>query len=291
MSSLGLVFRNNGYGRHGYRSSAVAAAGGVHVYWDGALEGMGVHVQISGEGCRLIEAGQDFTSWQDWIGCELQKGVKVKRIDLAIDDLSGEISFDTVYRAVRSGSAVTRAKRGNFYLGWKGDREFPTLYVGSRSSATMMRCYDKGRQKGEEKSRLRFEFEHKGTKADAIARILVEKGWDAAIGASRAFIEFKDETHKTTDRTRQRPAQWWVDFIGASKHEVHLERHAHESFTKTHGWVKRQVGPAIALLLAYDGGDLTSLLEIAKDGRARWTERHERILLNSVLLGGSGGIE
>jgi len=266
------------YGRFGYRKMSLARDGGISVMWDGAVKNMGVHVQISGKGCELVEHQESFDSWQAWIDRWFGKGAKVSRIDLAIDDISGAIPFQTVYDQVRSRTAVMRTRKGGHRLEWDAKHEYQTLYVGERKSDTLMRCYDKGLQLGGDTSWLRFEFEYKSKRADAVAHLLVEKGWDAAIGAGRSFIEFKDPSHITSDRTRQRPADWWVDLLNASKHVVRVERNQDTSLTKAYGWLRRQGAPVIATLIEHEGGDLSWIAELAKEGKARWKERHRKML-------------
>lgn len=278
IDAIGIELVPLPYGRFGYQRMSVAPEGGISVMWDAVLEGMGVHVQISGKGCNLIEHQETFDSWQAWIGRWFAKGAKVGRIDLAIDDVSGAIEFETVYNQVRSRTALMRTKKGGHRVQWDAKDEYQTLYVGERKSETMLRVYDKGLQLGGETSWLRFVFEYKKRRADAIARLLVEEGWDAAIGAGRAFIEFKGPGHITSDRSRQRPADWWVDLMAASKHFVRLERDQETSLMKSYLWLRSQGGPVIAALLEHEGGDLGWVVDLAKDGKSRWKERHRRML-------------
>lgn len=280
IEALGLKFLPLRCGHYGYKSACIAESGGINVYFDGFRVEMGVHVQISGLGCRLIEAMECFDSWRDWIGRWLEKGAKVTRIDLAIDDESATVDYWTVRNALEQGTVVTHARKGKkeegFDIGKPGS-EKPTIYAGKRTSETMMRCYDKGQQLGGT-SWLRFEFEYKGARAEALARLLVDEGWDAAYGAIRSFIEFKDETHKTTDRTRQRAAQWWVDLVSASKHVIRIQKEVHQSLLKAYLWLKRQAAATIATLLEYEGGDLSWVLELADEGKTKMKERHKMML-------------
>ena len=275
---LGLKFQELGYGRYRYRNSALAMAGGVSVFWNGAVEGMGVHVQISGAGCRLVEGLEGFTDWRDYVGGWLGLGAKFARFDVALDDVAGSIKFETVRDQVTSRTAMMRSCNTQVIEATNRKGVFQTLYVGRRSSETMMRCYDKGMQLGEGKSWLRFEFEYKGKRAHAIAETFVSEGWDAAVGVARSFIEFKDETHKTSDRTRQRPAAWWVELIDASKHVLKIARDAHASLIRSWCWLRRQVAPILGVMMEHQVGDLGWVLELADEGRTRFNERHRRML-------------
>ncbi len=284
MNLLGFVFQEAGYGLFRYRSLSRAVAGGMNVLSDGAAEGMGVHVQISGAGCRLIEAARGFSSWREWIGTWLDRKARVARIDLAFDDESGAIAFETVHQQVKTRTAVMRAAHTELRETTNRKGVFRTLYVGKRASETIMRCYDKGMEQGEGRSWLRFEFEYKGARADAVARLLVNEGWDAAAGVARSFIEFKDENHATTDRTRKRAAPWWVELIDASKHVLRISRECHASLVRAWGWLERQAAPIIATITEYEGGDISWLIHFVREGIPRQNERHRRMLLSDGPL-------
>ena len=200
------------------------------------------------------------------------------RIDLALDDESGAIAFSTVHDQVRTRTAMMRSQYTQLTETTNKKGVFQTLYVGRRTSESMMRCYDKGMQQGENRSWLRFEFEYKGKRADAVARLLVDEGWDKAVGVARSFIEFKDETHVTANKTEQRPADWWVALIDASKHVLRISREAHESLIKSWSWLRRQVAPMLGVMMEHQVGDLSWFLELADEGRTRWNERHRRLL-------------
>jgi phage replication initiation protein len=278
MRELGLEFKERGFGLYRYRQSAVSACGTVMVLWDGPVEGMGVHVQVSGEGCRIVEGMENFPGWREWVKGWLDKKAGFSRFDVAVDDVSGHIAFETVVGQVKSRTAVMRATSHKVIEETNRKGTFQTLYVGKRASQTMMRCYDKGMQLGEGRSWLRFEFEYKDDRAHAIACLFANQGWDPVVGTARLFIEFKDETHVTSDRTRQRPAAWWVQLIDASKHKLEVAKQAHASLVKTWAWLKRQVAPAIAVLMEHQMGDIAWVCELADEGKPRWHERHRQML-------------
>jgi DNA relaxase NicK len=284
LSFIGLKFEQREYGLHRYRRSAWSLSEGVIVLWDGPVDGMGVHVQISGTGCRLIEAMENFPGWREYVGSWLALKAKCVRLDIALDDVGGGIAFETVHQQVKTNTAVMRAHGHRLIEDVKRKGTFHTLYVGGRKSETYMRCYDKGMQLGEGRSWLRFEFEYKKDRAHAMAELFVNEGWDAAVGCARSFIEFKDETHVTTDRTRQRAADWWVALIDASKHRLQIAKQAHASLIKSWAWLKRQVAPILGVMLEHEAGDIAWLCELADEGKSRWHERHFQMLRGDGAL-------
>ena len=149
MRELGLEFKERGFGLYRYRQSAVSACGTVMVLWDGPVEGMGVHVQVSGEGCRTLEGMEGFPGWREWVKTWIERKAGFSRFDAAVDDVGGHIAFETVTSQVKNRVAVMRATSHKVIEETNRKGTFQTLYVGKRTSQTMMRCYDKGMQLGE----------------------------------------------------------------------------------------------------------------------------------------------
>lgn len=280
MKNLGLEFESLGYGMYRYRQGATAAGRAVQVFWEGCTEEMGVHVQVSGEGCRLLEAQEGFTGWPEQFAEWLEQGASFTRVDIALDDTSGTITMDTVRDAL-----IHRDYTSTSRTGWREmhdhlpDRTCSTIYVGKRSGATMMRCYDKGMQLKQGRSWLRFEFEYQAKRAQAIAETLAKEGWDRAVGAVRAFIEFKDPDHDTSDRSRRRAASWWGALVVASKHRLAVVQEACTSLVKLWAHVQKQWKRTAYVLLEAHGGDISWFLDLAEKGRKDLGDRHRHLLL------------
>lgn len=277
---LGLEFVALGYGMYRYRQGLAAAGRSVQVFYEGCQEDMGVHVQISGEGCRLIEAQEGFPGWREIFTDWLSQGATFTRVDLALDDPSGTIQMETVRDAMYRRDYASTARTG-----WQEiNKHTPhgtctTIYLGKRAGATMMRCYDKGMQLGEGRSWLRFEFEFQAKRAHALAETLAYEGWDKAVGAVRSFVEFKDPEHETTDRTRRRPAAWWDSLIACSKHRLTVVREACTSLVKLWAHVQKQWKRTAHVMLEAHGGDISWFLEIADKGRRDLGDRHRHMIL------------
>ncbi len=282
ISRLGLDFVELPHGHHGYRAGAVSSCGTVRVFWNGSVEGMGTHVQVSGQGCRLLESLEGFGDWRTWLSCWRDLGAKFTRVDFALDDLSGRVKMATVLDSVRGGHLVRKGTTWSTIEKNDSKGMHQTLYVGSRTSDVMLRCYDKGLQLGQA-SRLRFEIEYKRERADAWVTLLIEQGWDAAAGAVRASFEFKDPTHEIVDRSRRRVADWWRDLVDASKHVINLARTAQRTLEQTYAWLRRQCAPAIAALAQVEGGAVDFFLDLEREGRCRLSQRHRQMIQHASL--------
>ena len=111
-------------------------------------------LHLTGVACSLLLPGA-FLSLS--IDLERFSG-KITRIDLAVDDLTGEHSVE---------KAMEQYAMGDFTLGGRPPKfkhicssDGDTFYVGRRGSGKYYRCYQKGRQLGDESSRwVRHEVE------------------------------------------------------------------------------------------------------------------------------------
>lgn len=275
---IGYAFREMGFGRYRYRQGFMAEVGGFEVYADGVQDGMGVHVRISGQGCRMMEEDPFF----DWVGWfkYLREGYAARftRLDVAIDDEGYSVPFATVLEAVETGNCVRRGNSWQVIRSCKGGKFQQSLYLGSRESEAMLRVYEKGYELGGDVPWLRFEAELKSKRAEAWVNVLLEHGWDVAIGCIRHMWEFKDSTHQTVDRTRQRAAGWWVALIGSAKHVFKLGLVAEVAVRKSLTWFVKQVAPSVAMLLEANGGDLGAFAELGRLGVRRMNEKHKRFV-------------
>jgi phage replication initiation protein len=239
---------------------------------------MGVHVRISGQGCRELE-DDCFFDWIDWFKTvrEQLRG-RFTRVDLAIDDEAYSVDFSTVHEAVKNKDVVRHGDSWDVLQRFRKGRFEQTLYLGSRTSEAMLRIYQKGLQLGGTVPWLRFEAEFKSKRAERWVSVLIGQGWDAAIGCIRSLWEFKDPEHGTTDRTRKRAAEWWVNLIGRAKFAFRLGEVAEQTWSKVQNWVVHQWAPMVSVLMEATGGDLSMFFDLAAIGEKRQTERHRRLI-------------
>lgn len=280
MELLSFPFRGLKHGRNRFRQGATCD-NGVSVYWENVNDAFdGVHLVLSGSGCRAVESSEGFTTWAAWLSGWIERGARFTRVDVALDDLSGSVKLSEVKAQLVDGVAMCRANRESLAChekmtphGFAG-----TVEIGSRSSETFLRVYDKGLQSGGDRSYLRFEFEFKGKRADALARLLAADRWDEAVGSFRSWIEFKDPSHETSDVTRRRAASWWVALVSASKHVLTVGAARIQSLERTAAWIERQVVAAMAKLTIADGGSVDWIYGAIAEGRKRLSAYDWRLL-------------
>jgi|GEM_PF-6719327 len=278
LNRLGLEFERVDYGRWRYRKGAFAGGHAIEVFWDGISEDMGICVSISGEGCRLIEMEERFPGWQEWVRAWIEMGAKFSRLDLAIDETSGELKFEDVFEAIKSRDYSCRSYSWGLYVsnGRRGTGK--TAYVGSRQSMAMLRVYDRGFKTRACHSYLRFEWEFTAEKANAIALCFAYEGWDKAFGCCRGFIEFKKQSERHKVPSSRNTAWWWESLIVASRHVLKFSKIVQESVGRSYAWIKRQCSQTLYALTELQGGGLDWIHELMTEVRARPTDKIKRLI-------------
>ncbi|WP_321875631.1 replication initiation factor domain-containing protein [Burkholderia cenocepacia] len=148
-------------------------------------------VDFTGRGCAVI------TDWQAVFATLQDLDATIKRCDLAMDFIAGEVRIRDIedmydagdfhcggripdYRKIESGRAGARGCKGT------------TFEIGHRNNGKMLRAYEKGRQKGCEESewvRLEIEF---GCKDRTIPHEIVIKRDEYFVGAYKALEQYVD---------------------------------------------------------------------------------------------------
>ena len=125
-------------GAHGYRDRLYW--GSISIHYNGT-DDMGIWLEMSGQGCRSFESygTGDFESLFAEV-LENPEQMKVTRLDVAYDDLSGVLDIEEVCRDTEAQEYVSS------FTGWNVQRGSGTL--GSRSSEILVRIYDKAAERG-----------------------------------------------------------------------------------------------------------------------------------------------
>jgi len=261
-----------------YDCSAVVLDGGL-VAWCSRGEvaaRQGVLVDLPGKACACL--GERLIPFLAWC-CE--RG-RVRRVDFALDDRRGLLTYERLWAAVRSGACLSRAREVHGLEGAEassGERRGWTLYVGSRSSQAVIRLYDKAAEQHIEGAWVRCELEAKSDFADALARAVLAESVDVVLEQLNRRLRF---AVPTSDRNRGRwpVAPWWAEFVGSLERGAPLTCGEPQEATlaRMREYVRRQAGPALAALMLADGGDLSWLSEVFADGERRLKPKHRAAL-------------
>lgn len=142
----------------------------LHAFAIGQGRGV-IHLaeDVGRQGVMLVLAGQALAQCDDqqMLLAALAAGWKVTRLDMAYDFLNCGESIAATYAAYQS--VEHQPKRRTTYIeSEQGD----TLYIGSRSSAKMLRLYNKGAEQRLELDWIRLEVEYKAEAASSAAAAL-----------------------------------------------------------------------------------------------------------------------
>lgn len=264
---------------YGYTEGA-ATLDGALIMWNPNRPDMGAHFSINGASLPMIGDLRAF------LQSAIDAGGKFTRLDVALDDRSGLLDWQTIERAVRGCELTSRWKSAKV----TDDVDFATgatsgriIRFGQRSSRASARLYDKRLeriQKGETDPGhwLRYEVEFHAEDADAIARLAVADEWPTVLGVMRQYLDFRTPG-ADSNKSRWAVASWWARFMGfVGKVKGLFSGERQRSIEDVRRWVARQVSPSIALLLAASGGNFDAILKMADAGRASWKARHRAIL-------------
>lgn len=252
------------HGRHGYRSAV--AQGNITLLYDGT-PGMGVCLDITGEGMRQIESSGRVKDWRTFLATLQGAGAKFSRLDIACDDKAGLLDLEEIVAAAEAGTVSThfqqwRRDEGKRTFGDQGERSPGlTLYFGSRTSDSFVRIYDKAAQQQEEGHWVRVEMEVKGKRAPMLADAFINGGTAVLVGYLRGLLDFK-EAGEHSERSRWQTVSWWETFLASA--EVVRLTIAQQALTmeRVMKWVNNQVAPTLAMVLKVHGGDLDILLNV-----------------------------
>lgn len=266
------------YGLRGYRHGLVLCPG-VTVY-HGGREDMGTHVEVTGSGCRHLEALGIVRDWQMFFArCRVFDG-RFSRVDVAIDDRVGLLDMDTLEAAAWRG----RAKGRQVLQGHDRDgvKQGHTIAFGSRQSETYFRIYDKcleQRAKGEvaEGHWVRAEIELKGDRARAMADALANGDLVKTVaGVLRSHLVFVEPT-ADTHRERWPICDWWLRFL-AEAEKVRLAVHGVDAVLnvkRAYHWLSRSAGPILAALVQHQQGGIDWLADLITCAGARMGPKHQ----------------
>jgi phage replication initiation protein len=267
-------------GKFGYRSQYIN--GHISVLCEGT-EDMGVHVILTGKGCREYESKGQLLELMDRI--MLHNGT-CTRIDIAVDDRTGEIiKFKEMIKSANKGHVVSRWKTAMEII----KRELKdgriighSLSIGSRSSKMYLRIYDKAMEQGLPDTWYRMELEIKDDRAEVLQNILLFE-----TGVGRIFSSILNQYIRfltpgtDTNKSRWETEKWWIDLVDSVDKLSLTKKPKDKSIEEIREWVKLQIGPTLAMLMMYDEGELTKLFDIINSGKHRLKQRHLRILNNA----------
>lgn len=266
-------FSSCDYGRFGYRKMLVAE--GCSVLYDGR-EDMGVHVDLTGDGCRFMESARDDFEWASFLHGMKERNARFTRMDVAFDDKRGDRTIEQIRRKFQKQHVATTARSfmpfqrvaigGNTSYGM-------TIAIGSRASDTYARFYCKQGQLNELfpgikfDPWLRFEFEFKKERADVIGSLGAVDDWEKIRGACRAYVEIQRTKVRAKDPGRGTIEPWYDELLGqAPKWRMPRGEFECKTAAQKRAWLLRFVSGTVVDVIKAEGGDQAILNDIRDAG-------------------------
>ncbi len=270
---LGAKFSTAPRGMNGYLTRIIY--GKAEILMDGS-EGMGVHIILSGQALRQMD--NDPLTFLHWC---LHHGGKVSRIDLALDDVSGELTLNRVKRAVRAGAASCKAKQYRHMESGKvstGEITGETFYFGSAKSDTQYRIYDKAAEQGLEGHWVRCEGQYRHENAHRVAQLVHAAKFDIGpvfCGLLRGYLNFLKPSKTDSNKGRWKVASWWLNLLEhAEKIKLSVPK-SKPSPEQKKEWFTKQVAPSMAFLFKYYGPE--TMTDIMTNGMSRLTQEQREL--------------
>lgn len=277
-------------GMYGYKKQL--RSGSISILYDGS-DDMGIHLQMTGQGCRQYETSSSL----DWKGFFLkcfEYDATFTRIDIAIDDIAyvGEKLYFTLpmlIRKLKDGEVRSRFKKAKYITTVRiedGEELGSTLYFGQPSSDIQLRFYEKNYERlavGKElEEKLtgwnRTEIQARRERANALALYILNEDQIGTIAAGvlRNYISFCVRDNDT-NKARWKVCKWWDKFLGDVEPLKLTLIAPDKTIERTIAWLDNSVAPSLAMVFTALDGDLDKIKELIINGQERMTKEQLRL--------------
>ena len=258
---------------------------GMSVHWSGdqTRRNPGCCFEFSGQGCRAFETfgSMSFDDLLSWI---VDRGYKITRLDIALDDFTGLIDLQTMFdKANRYEYTCRSEKCETFNTRPDRDPKHAALSVchGSRSSNLFIRCYDKRCER-----QAYDEFDH-------WVRLEIQLRGDNSLGFASApgsigskfrsvlaqYLNYREPNVSDLDHPhRWEVSSWWVSLLdGAEGISIASKKDLDYNKLRLDSYVYGQAVNAIKAEIAIDGVD-AFLKRIQEDSAPGFKPKYERLV-------------
>ena len=241
--------------------------------------GWDFHISLPGKACQ--QAGTE--RLKAYFSSFVNAGAKARRVDLTLDDYQKRITPAQFYEEIRGPNKVTHSRKAltisGVELGKPATGE--TVYLGAPQSSRRLRMYDKSFESGGEIDAYRWELQERNRAAEKAASDLAHGDWNEVVRSRLVgFVDFRERgsAGHVQDRLRWEPYEELIK--GAEKADAYFPVEE-KSIEETEEWFRRYMGPTLAMLSEYRGGDLEAISDYANDGRKRLKPKHIALIASA----------
>lgn len=240
---------------------------------------MGVHVQMSGKGCREMEQA-GIMAWGALVEWVWQHGGHLTRVDIALDERQGLLDMAVIQAKLEAGEYRSAAK---FWMSETSGRKRAevagrTIYLGRPSSDTRLRIYDKAAEQNVTGPWVRVELQLRRERADQAFKRYLQYGESQWLGLMRRQLDFVEPSTTDTNVSRWAVSAWWLTLMENAQHVKLSIGKAVQTVEAIARWLYRQVAPSLALLVEVRGQSTDVAYELWENGKARWNPVQRALL-------------
>ncbi|MCL2081001.1 MAG: replication initiation factor domain-containing protein [Oscillospiraceae bacterium] len=243
-------------GANGYRDRLYF--GGISIHYNGR-EDMGVWCELSGQGCRTFESYSDISFYELFKSLSYDGGdINYTRTDIAFDDHDGILEMDELFHDTQAERFVSKFDYYEAIISSKGS----TINHGCKGSNTMIRIYDKARERGltDGTHWIRAELQLRKENAAAFVRRYVNFGEDSIrdkfLGIIKNNLRYVVPSGSDSNKWRWEMTEYWSRFVGAAERVRLFENLGVEyNLGKLEDYIFKQAGNAIATYIEIKGMD------------------------------------
>lgn len=282
-------FKDLPSGRFGYSHQRKWGEGNVFILFNrehGVDDNMGIHVIITGTGCREYEQVRALQDLIDYLIVDVKTN-KFTRIDLAIDDHEDKIiNYDRIHNAAISGNFTSRWNKWDELNSRRcTDSSFigRTMYFGSQKSDIFVRIYDKrlernvnGKPDVQSSDWTRLEIVYKKARAQMLAEYLCDHK-DVGLTIRETLNNYIRFVTPSVDsnKARWKTAIWWSNLLGdVGKLKLTIQP-LDRTIDQMATWLDKQIAPTIAAVMSAHDGDITWLYKSIVQGKQRLRNKHK----------------
>lgn len=257
-------------GMLGYKKQEIL--GNIKLLSDGN-ENMGIHIIISGQGCRELESRYPETSnFLEFVERFLSMGAKFTRIDYALDDYFNFLDLKVIEEHLKKGHLTTRYRKykKDFSAAIGGDKLGETLYIGTRTSSSIIRIYDKQLEQNTDYSWNRLEFETREDICEKCIKYLLQtREVESIVNIIANYVDFKEYNESDSNKSRWKSCDWWTSFLNCVKKVKLGTTKILRTIEDKKEWLLKQVSPTLSAVLQAEGGDMDFIFKMIRYGETK----------------------
>ena len=249
-------------GRFGYERALRGTGGACILFSPGRPD---VHVSLPGGWCAAVSR----SALRKLIVHFTESAGHWTRCNLAGTDRSRVVEPEDVAAAIERGEHVTHARQLALHRGL-AHCVGATVYIGSKSSRQQVLVYDKTAESSGAVAGVRWELRARDEAAASLVQQLLEHDDWGGVWAGR-LVSFIDFRQRRAGREPQRCGRtpWFEQLVGPARKIRAYPPAPDRSPERTRQWLRRQVAPTLARLVAANGGDMAPLYDLVAEGQRR----------------------